>query len=259
MKESLINGAIMLCGVLVAATNVNAAGWGSLKGRFVVDGKPGDPPPLAVDSKEPYCVQAKPKNLAWIVGQNGALKNAIVYLRLPRRGKVEIHPDYEAQLNKPAVLDNHRCTFEPHVTLVRVGQTLVIKNSDPPPVGHNTNIALFSFNQTIPAESETQIKVSKDGPLPMPVVCNIHTYMKGYLLAQEHPYMVASGDDGSFELKNIPAGKHEFQFWHEAAGYLRDLTLKGGKTNRQGRADLTIADGNTLDVGEIKIPARMLK
>ena len=29
--------------------------------------------------------------------------------------------------------------------------------------------------------------------------------------------MAASGEDGSFEIKNVPAGKHEFQFWHEIA------------------------------------------
>jgi hypothetical protein len=262
MKKSVIVHVSAACVALVVAlagSSAPAAGWGSLKGRFVVDGKPADPPPLSVDAKEPFCVQEKPKNEAWVVGADGALKNGVVYLRLGRGKKITPHPDYEAQLKEPVVLDNHRCSFVPHVTLVRVGQKLVVKNSDPPPVGHNTNIAIFSFNQTIPSESQTEIPVARDAPLPMPVVCNIHPFMKGYLLSQEHPYMTTSGEDGTFEIKNIPAGKHEFQFWHEAAGYLRDLKLQSGKTNRQGRADLTIAAGETLDVGDIKIPARMLK
>jgi hypothetical protein len=83
--------------------------------------------------------------------------------------------------------------------------------------------------------------------------------MKGYVLSQDHPYMAATGDDGKFEIKDIPAGKHDFQFWHEAGGYLKDLTLKGGKTDRRGRAELSIADGQTLDLGDIKVKASALK
>ena len=45
-------------------------------------------------------------------------------------------------------------------------------------------------------------------------------------------------EDGTFEIKNIPAGKHEFQFWHEGSGYLKNLKYKGGTANRQGRADV---------------------
>ena len=79
------------------------------------------------------------------------------------------------------------------------------------------------------------------------------------MLVQDHPYMAVSGEDGTFEIKNIPAGKHEFQFWHEAPGYLKNLKFKGGTTDRQGRAELTIAAGQTLDLGDIKVPASVLK
>ena len=51
----------------------------------------------------------------------------------------------------------------------------------------------------------------------MPVVCNIHPWMKAYILSLDHPYMAVTGEDGTFEIKNMPAGQHEFQFWHEIA------------------------------------------
>jgi hypothetical protein len=235
---------------------VDAAEWGSLKGRFVVDGTPPEVPPLAV-TKDEFCIQIKPHNETLVVGEGGALANAVVFLRVPRRGKVDVHPDYQAKLAERVELDNHGCHFVPHVTLVRKGQPLVIKNSDP--VGHNTNIAILGFNQTIPSNGEVEVKVQRDAPLPTPVVCNIHPFMKGYVVTQDHPYMTASAEDGTFEIKDIPAGKHEFQFWHEAPGYLKDLKLESGKTNRQGRADLEIAAGETLDLGDIKVPASMLK
>lgn len=251
--------AVIVAAPFVATVSeTNAAEWGSLKGRFVIDGKAPELPPLKVDDKDPFCQKAKPVNKAVVTGKDGALANVIVYLRLPRGKKIAtVHPDYETQLKEPKVLDNVGCSFEPHVILVRVGQPLLIKNSDP--TGHNTKIDVFAFNQIIPAKEETEIKATRESPLPSQVQCNIHPFMQAWLLAQSHPYMAASGEDGSFEIKNIPAGKHEFQFWHEAAGYLGNVKFKGGATNRQGRADLSVAANQTLDLGDIKVPASVLK
>ena len=262
MSSILLRNVILVLGLTVAltsATSANAAEWGSLKGRFVVDGKPPKPTPLAV-TKDQFCIDKKPVNEAIVVGEGGALANVVIFIRLPRRGKIEAHPDYQAQLSEPVVLDNNGCSFRPHIALVRVGQPFIIKNSDP--VGHNTKASLVAngqFNVTIAAGQETKTPLNRAENLPLPVNCNIHPWMQGHVLVQDHPYMAATGEDGSFEIKNIPAGKHEFQFWHEAAGYLKAIKYKGGVANRQGRADLTIAAGKTLDLGDIKVPANLLK
>ncbi len=236
---------------------VQAAGWGSLKGRILLEGTPPKLTPLDA-SKDPFCQMKKPVNEEIVVGKNNALVNAVVYLRVASGApKVEINPEYEAAYKKPVELDNKNCAFHPHVTMVRVGQMLDIKNSDP--VGHNTNVAVFSFNQVIPAGATVPVKASVASPLPTQVACNIHPFMKGWILSLDHPYMTVAGDDGTFEIKDIPVGEHEFQFWHEAAGYLKMVTLKGGKTDNRGRAKLKIEAGKTLDLGDIKVPANMLK
>jgi hypothetical protein len=247
---------VVTLAALCVAGVANAADWGSLKGRFVVDGKPADLPALIVD-KDQFCIDKKPKNEVIVLGKDNALVNAVVYLRLPRRGDVAIHPDYDASLKTPVVLDNLGCTFQPHVTLVRVGQTLEVKNSDP--TGHNTNVSIFGFNPVVPANAKIDVKASKEAPLPSPVRCNIHPFMIGHILAQKHPYMAVTGDDGAFEIKNLPAGKHEIQLWHEASGYIKDVASKAGKANGQGRLNVTIAPNQTLDLGDIKVPASLLK
>jgi hypothetical protein len=244
------------CLATQVSTFAQAAEWGSLKGRIIVDGTPAKPAPLVVD-KDQFCIDKMPTNQAIVIGKDNSLVDAVVYLRVATGQKVDINPEYEAKFKEPVPLDNSGCSFHPHVTLVRVGQSLDIKNSDP--VGHNTNISLLSFNQVIPAASDTPVKVSIAGAIPAEVKCNIHPFMKGWMLALDHPYMAVTGQDGSFEIKDIPAGKHEFQFWQEAAGYLKDLTVKGGKTDRRGRAELTIEAGKTLDLGDIKVKASALK
>jgi hypothetical protein len=239
---------------------VFAVEWGSLKGRLVVDGTAPALPPLPVAaSNDAFCINLKPVNKAVVVGEKAGLVNAVVFLRPARNEKVEAHPDYAAAMETPAVLDNKNCEFLPHVTLVRVGQPLIVKNSDT--TGHNTNADMQQngrFNVLIAAGSENKMMLGKTEALPALVKCNIHAFMEGHLLVQDHPYMVVSGADGSFEIKNIPAGTREFQFWHER-GNLRDLKFTGGTTNNRGRANIAIKAGQTLDLGEIKVPVSLLK
>ena len=172
-----------------------------------------------------------------------------------RREKIDVHPDYAAQLSEPVELDNSGCHFVPHVTLVRSGQPILLKNSDP--VGHNTKVGMF--NQIIPSGNQTLTKIERSAALPLQVSCSIHPFMTGYVLVQDHPYMAASAEDGTFEIKNIPAGKRGLMFWHEVPGSLKSLKIGGGTTDRRGTLELTIKAGETLDLGEIKVPATSLK
>jgi hypothetical protein len=258
MRKTIFACTVALLTLLVIGASSSAAEWGSLKGRFVVDGMAPKPSPIAITKDPEYCGQHKLVSDTVVVGKNNSLVNVVVFLRAPLGKKVDVHPEYEAKLKEPVVLDNHFCTFKPHVVLLRVGQKLTIKNSDPPPIGHNTKIDLFSFNQTIGSNSQVEITDSKEFALPTPVECNIHPWMKAQLVSLNHPYMAASGEDGTFEIKNLPAGTNEFQFWHEAFGYLKNFKLKVGTTDARGRAKLTVAAGQTLDLGDIKVPTRIL-
>jgi hypothetical protein len=260
MRKALMKNVAIVLGLLFISDSIGAAEWGSVKGRFIVQGTPPKVEPLQITKDVEYCTGKKPVKETVVVGDDGSLANVVVFLRVPRRGKVEVHPDYQAQLSEPAVLDNNGCSFKPHISLVRVGQPFIIKNSDP--VGHNTKASLVAngqFNVTIASGQETKTPLNRAESIPLPVNCNIHPWMQAHVLVQDHPYMAASAEDGTFEIANVPAGKHEFQFWHEASGYLKNVKLKGGAANRQGRAQLTIAAGQTLDLGDIKVAASMLK
>jgi hypothetical protein len=111
----------------------------------------------------------------------------------------------------------------------------------------------LSFNQLIPPNGKVRVKVDTTATLPMPVVCNIHTWMKGYLLALDHPYAAVTGQDGRLEIKNVPTGEHEFQFWHEKKGYLKGMRTKADVTDSRGRIKLDIKRRETLDLGDVKV------
>jgi hypothetical protein len=262
MKLSLTTLAVtvVFLATIVTADSATAAGWGSLKGRFVYDGDAPEPQPINVTKDVEFCSKHSPVDESVVVGENGGLRGVVLFIRVGRGQKLEVHPDYEAKLSEPVVLDNRGCAFHSHVTLVRVGQPFILKNSDE--VGHNTNAALRAngaFNVIIPANEEREMKFTKEERLPMPVACNIHPWMSGHLFVRADPYMAVSAVDGTFEIVNIPAGKHEFQFWQEASGYVKNVKFEGGSTDRRGLAELTIADGETLDLGDIKVPAALLQ
>jgi plastocyanin len=235
-----------------------SAEWGSIKGKFVVDGSVGEPPAINVNKDAETCGKHNLVDETVVVGEGGGLQNAVVFIYT--RKALEVHPDYgDAKSAKPAVLDNKGCRFEPHVSAVRTGQTLQVTSSDP--IGHNTNAAFAAnpgFNQMIVSGTPVNLTLTKAEPLPTTVQCNIHPWMKGYVMVRQDPYVAISNDKGEFEIKNIPVGQHEFVFWHEGKGFMKNLTLKAGKTDRKGRAKLKIAAGETLDLGEIKISAASL-
>lgn len=263
MKNNMmtkLNWLVAAVAVVVAPALAEAAGWGTIKGTFVVDGAPPEAKPVDA-SKDAFCANHDPKVIDHtVVVNDGKLANAVVFLRVGRGDKIAAHPDFDATKTTPATLDNKGCTFVPHIVLVRTGQPFVIKNSDP--VGHNTNVKLMkngASNVTIAADSQNERVLTKAEAVPLPVDCNIHPFMHGYVLVQDHPYMAVSAEDGTFEIKNVPAGKHEFEFWHEQPGRLKAAKYAGGALNRQGRANLTVKDGETLDLGEITVPASMLQ
>jgi hypothetical protein len=231
---------ISLAGLGVYA---QAAEWGTITGRIVYDGKAPTLPALKVDKEQNVCGDTKPDE-SLIVGPDGGLQNAAVYLKTDN---VDIAPEYEKTAKDDVVLDNKTCRFEPHVLVLRTTQTLVIKNSDPPPTGHNTKLDALSndsFNDLIPAGAEIRKAMAKPEALPVKVGCSIHPFMGGWVLVRPNPYAVVTDADGKFEVKDLPAGKElEFQLWQEKSGYLKEAKNKDVKVDKKGRFKLTVKPG----------------
>ena len=246
--------------IAFAASVATAADWGTIKGRFIYKGQP-KVQEIVPNKDVPYCSQHKLVVEDLKVGAKGELQNVFVYLYVPTGKKVDIHPDFKAEKPEPRVLDNKGCRFEPHAMTLWTIHPLEIHNSDPG-IGHNTNATTFfnnpQFNETVPNDKPVIKNLTKSESYPSKIACNVHPWMNAYVLVRENPYMALSDKDGKFEIKNVPAGKQPFVFWHEAKGNMRDLKVASAKTDRKGLATLEVKPGGTLDLGDITVTPAIL-
>lgn len=244
MKTSALLAAAWAA-VLVGAARADE--WGSIKGRFVFGGDAPAAAELKADKDVEVCGKHKLLAEELVVGADKGVANVVVFVR---DKDVKVNPELKA--TEPAVLDNQSCRFEPHVTFVQVGQPLVIKNSDT--IGHNSNVATLKnppSNNLIAAGGETKLTFASDEAIPAQVTCNVHPWMKGWIVVRPNPYAAVSKADGTFEIKGVPAGEVELQFWHEKAGYVGEMTI-GGKAEKvsKGRKKVAVAAAGT-DLGDI--------
>ncbi len=58
------------------------------------------------------------------------------------------------------------------------------------------------------ASSNSQSTLQFSG-LPMPIACNIHPFMKAWLLVKDDPSLAVTAEPGEFEIHNLPAEEHD--------------------------------------------------
>lgn len=193
--------------------------FAAFRGRVTVNGGVPSLPPLkpAGDPsvKDAVCVKNAIPDDSVVVSADGGLADVFVYAKKLPAGVTPPPPPTE-----PAVLDQQGCRFVPQAMVFRVGQTLLMKNTDP--VAHNvrTTAIAMPINQIVPLSNTTGIPVTykKAERMPVQTKCDIHAWMIGWHFPLDHPYAAVTGPDGSFEIKDLPAGDWEFVIWHGRAG-----------------------------------------
>lgn len=262
-----------------------ADGWGTIKGKVVWGGD--QLPAVSnvdVTKDQEWCLAEGPIPGETVVvdPSTKGITNVFAYLKF--KGKATIHPDYpqtvddvkaayakqfEAdnkvawadlhqaiadkkvdlkKLKAPVLLDQVRCRYVPHALAVREGEPTLVLN--PEPIAHNVKVSdVFGKNDANPNMPPGTYQVFEWVPStqPLNIQCSIHGWMQGYAMVFDHPYFAVTDKDGSFEIKNVPAG--EVTLLLRNPKYIDPV--KGGKGTSKG-ATLTVKPGETLDLGEIK-------
>lgn len=249
---------IISCTALLPGALLAEDGWATLKGQFIYDGPPPAAKYLDSSGKDPeICTKHKvPDESLLVDSASKGIANALVFARKTSR----VHELPQQAAKDEAVFDQKNCVFLSHVLTVRVGQNVVIKNSDP--IGHNTKITTqtdVDINPLLPPNEQLKFKFNRPQTIPVPVGCNIHPWMKAYILPRNDSYVAVSRADGSFEIANLPAGEEiEFQAWHERAAGPRGA-FQAKKDWVKGRFKLKLKAGETKDLGTIAVSARAFK
>jgi plastocyanin len=119
-----------------------------------------------------------------------------------------------------ATLAQRNRQFVPDLVVVPAGSAVSFPNIDP--IFHNV-FSLSkpkSFDLGNYANGQTRtVTFSKAGIVL--VNCHLHTNMTAAIVVTPNACFARSGEDGHFELRNVPAGRHTVVAWHKAAGFFR--------------------------------------
>lgn len=193
---------------------------GTISGKILYQGKPIRPKKIAVTQDNSVCGNAKEIYPAEI--EDGGVVDAVVWIDGIDHGKDFAYP--------PAVIDQKGCMFMPPILIMKPGD-LKVQNSDS--ASHNVHIYAEnnrSFNQVMPAGSPA-LEIPLGRPDRAVVRCDVHPWMKGYVIVAANAYYVLSGKGGAFTLTDVPPGTYHLKVWQEDLG-TKDVsvTVQSGQT-----------------------------
>jgi plastocyanin len=161
-----------------------------------------------------------------VVNDNGTLANVFVYVKEGLENKSFPVPE------ESVLLDQDGCWYYPHVFGLQVGQTLVIRNSDP--TLHNVHAvarANREFNIGQPVQGMETTRTFNQVEVMIPFKCDVHPWMSAYAGVLPHPYFGVSDESGAVTLASLPPGEYVIAAWHEEYGeQTQHVTLDEGET-----------------------------
>lgn len=133
---------------------------------------------------------------------------------------------------KPVELEQIDKEFKPNVTIIQRGGKVMFPNRDS--VSHH----VYSFSEAKKFELPLYTGVSRpivfENTGVITLGCNIHDWMKAYIVVVDTPFFGLSDEKGGVVIKDLPVGSWRLEVWHPR--------LKGGVLVRE----VNLADGAAL-------------
>ena len=200
---------------------------GTVRGTVKFEGTAPKAKPINM-AADPTCAKQHPTpvlNQDVVVNPNGELLNVIVFVAAGLQDQTFDPP------KQPVTIDQRGCMYQPHVLAMQANQPLDVKNDDP--TSHNIHPVPTNnreWNKSEPPGSKAEETFPRE-EVAIPVKCNIHPWMRGYVAVFKHPFFAVTGKDGSFDLENLPPGTYTIKAWHEKLGTAtQQITVAANET-----------------------------
>jgi plastocyanin len=210
-------------GLAVWCGTAGLAGAGTIKGTVRLAGGPVEVKKLKVTVDHTTCGTTKDAEDV-VVSPDMGLRNVVVSLVTPP-------PDVKRSLAPTVQMDQKQCVFVPRVVVVPVGGTVEFLNSDR--LLHNLHSAGGgdnpTFNRTQPKGRAIPIAFRR--PEVIRIDCDLHPWMRAWVVVAEHPFYALTNDKGEFALEDVPPGAYTLQVWHESLPAVKkDVAVSDGVT-----------------------------
>jgi plastocyanin len=135
---------------------------------------------------------------------------------------------------KPLEMDQKSLLFQPHLLVAPVGATVEFLNSDK--VAHNIFWPAINGNKklghnlgTWPTGEKRAFKFETPGIVPL--LCNVHPEMSGFIIVTPTPFYAESDASGSYKIADVPNGSYSVTAWREGMKVqTKPVTVAGDAT-----------------------------
>jgi plastocyanin len=219
MKKFYVLIALIICSftfqVLRAQPpSTGSSGASGIRGMVKFEGPVPKTKPISM-AADPSCAKQHSglvPELEVVTDSKGGLQNVLIFISDGLGGRTFDPP------KEPVVITQKGCLYQPRVLAVQANQPIEVVNDDP--TSHNIH--------PIPANNREWNKAELPGAkveeafareeIAIPVKCNIHPWMRGYIAVLKNPYFAVTKADGSFDLPQLPPGTYTIKAWHEKLG-----------------------------------------
>mgnify|MGYP002630318642 CR=1 FL=1 len=211
-----------------------------ISGRVLLKGAPPPERPLPLD---PVCSAAyrrnngerKPTTRFYEAGPRGELAGVVVRLT-----KVS-HPINGSQF-EPLLIDQRGCEYLPYVSAGLIGQTILVRNSDP--VLHNVHptpaVDGNAEKNLAQLQGSPDLKFVFHQPEDfLRFKCDVHPWMFSYVTLMDHPFFATTDSNGTFSFYGPSPGTYTIQAIHRKAGSM-EKTITVSQSGRV-EADFTLS------------------
>jgi hypothetical protein len=200
----------------------------------------------------------------WVTDGQGGVGNVVVWIQPPPGYYFAV--DLKDWKLEDVNLTQPHCAFIPHVIwtipeirdpkdptkTIPTGQKFLVSNTAS--VSHNTTWNSKSLSGqlgTLPAGTQGKEVPLKGNNALIHFSCNIHPWMDAWVWVFDHPYAAVTKADGTYEIKNVPAGsKVRIVAWHEKGPQKYSQYLTANKSKGD---DIELKDGENVHDFELEV------